>query len=213
MTPETWAAALLARLNIPQTPGAMQAVIGWERAEGGHWNNSARFNPLNTTQPMPGYTTFQSVGVGSAPIGIYKSWDQGLDATVATLKNGRYSGILAGLRTGNASSVATAIGSSPWGTSAATIRSAIGATSAPKKTVPAGAAPASGPSAGAQPTVDATAGSDLFSDISGGMKYTTVWLAVVIGGLLLALAGLDRAMGRPLERTAGKIPSLSGAVS
>jgi hypothetical protein len=104
-TPQQWAATLLQRLGIPQSPGALQALVGWERAEGGHWNNSARYNPLNTTQRMPGYKTFQSVGQGSAPIGIYNSWQQGIDATIKTLRNGRYGGILKALQAGNPPSV------------------------------------------------------------------------------------------------------------
>jgi hypothetical protein len=53
-----------------------------------------------------------SVGVKS-----YLSWDQGLDATVKTLMNGKYGGILAALQQGNnASGVLSAVNASPWGT-------------------------------------------------------------------------------------------------
>lgn len=128
VTPETWAATLLNRLGIRQTPGAVKALVGWERAEGGNWNNSARYNPLNTTQSMPGYQTFHSVGAGAADIGIYNSWDQGLSATVKTLRNGRYGGILSALKAGDPNAVANAIGASPWGTSSGLVHSAIGGT-------------------------------------------------------------------------------------
>jgi hypothetical protein len=33
------------------TPANVKAMVGWQRAEGGHWHNDARYNPLNTTQP------------------------------------------------------------------------------------------------------------------------------------------------------------------
>jgi hypothetical protein len=115
-TPQTWAVAVLNQLGYKPTRGAVQALVGWERAEGGHWNNSAQYNPLNTTQPMPGYKTFRSVGVGAADIGIYGSWDQGIDATVKTLRNGRYNGILNALKAGDPAKVAAAIDASPWGT-------------------------------------------------------------------------------------------------
>jgi hypothetical protein len=81
-------------------------------AEGGHWYNTAYFNPLNTTQGMPGATSMNSVGVKA-----YSSWAVGLRATVITLHNGFYDGILAALRRGeDAQAVADAVAASPWGT-------------------------------------------------------------------------------------------------
>jgi len=111
-TPVTWAKALLKTLAMPVTTDDLAAIIAWELAEGGHWYNSARYNPLNTTWRMPGATSMNSVGVKA-----YLSWGQGLAATVNTLHNGLYEGILAALRTGNdAQAVADAVGASPWGT-------------------------------------------------------------------------------------------------
>jgi hypothetical protein len=75
--------------------------VGWEGREGGNWHNSAAYNPLNTTQPEPGYSTFRSTGQGAANIGIYKNWQQGLKATADTLNNGRYGDILSALRSGH----------------------------------------------------------------------------------------------------------------
>jgi hypothetical protein len=61
---------------------------------------------------MPGATIFNSVGVKA-----YTSWKQGLQATVITMKNGYYDGVITALRRGNdASAVAAAVGASPWGT-------------------------------------------------------------------------------------------------
>jgi peptidoglycan hydrolase CwlO-like protein len=111
-TPLTWARALLTRLGMPLTADNIAAIVAWETAEGGHWHNTAHYNPLNTTQPMPGATAMNSVGVKS-----YVSWQQGFDATVITLHNGYYGGILAALRKGDdALAVARAVGASPWGT-------------------------------------------------------------------------------------------------
>ncbi len=83
-------------------------------AEGGHWHNDAKYNPLNTTQSEPGAGNTGTQG----NIKVYRNWNQGVDATVATLKNGRYGGIISALKSGNPSSVAHAIGASPWGTTA-----------------------------------------------------------------------------------------------
>lgn len=112
MTPEQWARALLQRLGYKQTNANVTALMAWMRAEGGHWNNSAHYNPLNTTQKMSGATSMNSVGVKS-----YTSWEQGLQATVITLRNGYYGAILSQLKSGgSAQGVANAVVNSPWGT-------------------------------------------------------------------------------------------------
>lgn len=123
-TPITWAAALLQALGDGVTDANMQAIVGWETAEGGNWHNAARFNPLNTTQGAAGST---NPGF-SAGVQAYTSWAEGLQATVQTLNNGSYNGILTALKAGNnAQAVAAAIGASPWGTSASGASSAIAA--------------------------------------------------------------------------------------
>ena len=111
-SPLTWAKALLQQIHMPLTSANVAAVTAWELAEGGHWHNSARYNPLDTTMPEPGATAMNSVGVKA-----YLSWAQGFQATIATLRNGYYGSILAALRAGdNAIAVADAVAASPWGT-------------------------------------------------------------------------------------------------
>lgn len=111
-TPASWARTLLRADGLPRTPCNVGAVTAWERAEGGHWANAARFNPLDTTQTEPGSQPMNSVGVQA-----YTSWRQGLRATVTTLNNGNYGAVLSALQSGdNAQAVAGAVGSSPWGT-------------------------------------------------------------------------------------------------
>jgi hypothetical protein len=111
MTQEEWARELLARLGIKATTANVTALKAWMAAEGGHWNNSAHFNPLNTTQSEPGATSMNSVGVKS-----YTSWEQGFQATVTTLKNGHYPGILSALKGGSAKDIVNAVVNSVWGT-------------------------------------------------------------------------------------------------
>jgi len=114
----TWAKALLKSLGAPPTTPNLAAMVAWEMAEGGHWNNSAHYNPLNTTWRMPGATSMNSVGVKA-----YVSWRQGFKATLNTLHNGYYDGILKALRRGDsAQAVADAVADSPWGTHAFTVR-------------------------------------------------------------------------------------------
>jgi hypothetical protein len=111
-TPVTWAKALLQQLGMPLTAHNVAAITAWEVAEGGHWHNSAHYNPLDTTMPEPGASAMNSVGVKA-----YVSWAQGFTATIATLRNGYYGGILAALQAGNnAIAVADAVAASPWGT-------------------------------------------------------------------------------------------------
>jgi peptidoglycan hydrolase CwlO-like protein len=120
--PLSWAKALLEKLSMPVTSQNVAAVTAWELAEGGHWHNSAHYNPLNTTQPMPGATSMNSVGVKA-----YSSWAQGFAATIITLHNGYYGGILAALRNGDdAQAVATAVGASPWGTNSFDVDGLVG---------------------------------------------------------------------------------------
>lgn len=108
-----WANQFLSKLGVPVTPSNLQAVTTWMAWEGGHWKNSANYNPLNTT-----LNTSQATGsMNSVGVKRYASWDAGLDATIQTINNGRYGNILAALQAGNdPQAVIQAINSSPWGT-------------------------------------------------------------------------------------------------
>ncbi len=57
------------------------AFLSWRLSEGG----AARFNPLNTTYRLQGSTDYNSVGVQN-----YRSWDDGVLATVRTLMQAGY---------------------------------------------------------------------------------------------------------------------------
>lgn len=111
-SPQDFAVALLRALGDPVSLANTQAIVAWCKAEGGGWNNVARFNPLNTSMRMPGSHSINGDSVQS-----YTSWSQGLVATVATLNSGAYRGILAALSAGTSvGAVESAISSSSWGT-------------------------------------------------------------------------------------------------
>lgn len=113
-TPTDFANALLNAIPEPDTADNVEAVVAWEMAEGGNWYNTAKFNPLDTTQPYVG-----SVPISGNPDGVqaYKDWADGLKATVITITNGYYGSILSALAQGdNPVAVADAVGGSPWGT-------------------------------------------------------------------------------------------------
>lgn len=113
---DTGYAQILKGIGAPSTKENMLAFHAWQRAEGG----TARFNPFNTTEPGPGTTNYNSVGVKN-----YANEPDGVDATVKTLLNGYYPAILEKLRAGNNGlAVCEAVDASPWGTerAAATYR-------------------------------------------------------------------------------------------
>lgn len=85
--------AILSRIGAPQTAANINSMAAWVTHET-PWPPVARFNPLNTTLPMPGSTCFNSVCVRN-----YVSWAQGVEATALTLLGG-YSCIVSELRSG-----------------------------------------------------------------------------------------------------------------
>jgi hypothetical protein len=110
-----WARDFLTKLGMPITSENVKAVSAWEQAEG----TKASFNPLATTQSgFTGETRFNSVGVKN-----YATYQDGIDANVHALTNGRYANILAALQAGNdATTAAQAIKDSPWGTGGGVLR-------------------------------------------------------------------------------------------
>jgi murein DD-endopeptidase MepM/ murein hydrolase activator NlpD len=111
-TRQGFAVALLNALGAPVTSQNLLAIESWEVAEGGGFGGLTAFNPLNTTLALPGSRTVTRVGVQA-----YTSAAQGFQATVDTLREGRYSGIVGALRAGNsARAVEQAVAASPWGT-------------------------------------------------------------------------------------------------
>jgi len=91
---QDWRADVLRGLGAPTTPANLIFLTVWQRFEGGHTNNSARWNWLNTTQGT-GYPAINAVGVRAFP-----DYATGIRYTVSTLLNGRYDNIVAGLRSG-----------------------------------------------------------------------------------------------------------------
>jgi len=109
---QDWAKQFLTNLGKPVTKQNLAAVTTWMAFEGGQWHNSAHYNPLNTTQPASGAVDINSVGVKS-----YADFNQGMQATIETINNGRYKSILSALSSGNnTAGVLRAVNHSPWGT-------------------------------------------------------------------------------------------------
>lgn len=102
-----WARALLGALDIAPTDGAEQALVAVAVQEG----TRAADNPDDTTEPEPGTTDYNTVGVRN-----YPSWNIGVEATAATLRNGLYQPILNALAAGKPANVVVAWAHSSWGT-------------------------------------------------------------------------------------------------
>src|ERR1700722_1972605 len=119
-SPTSFAQALLNLLGAPASTANLQALTAWEAAEGGNWNNTAEYNPLNTSLQLPGSVNYQT-GKPGPGVQKYTSWAQGLQATQQTLQNSNpaygYSGILSALQSSaGTSALSQAVGSSKWGT-------------------------------------------------------------------------------------------------
>ena len=104
-----FAKALLQELKIPATPGAIEALINWQGREGGHWRNSAAYNPLNTTYDEGAVAVVNKEGVKA-----YGDWEAGVSATAKTLtgkssKERGYDNIVSALKTGDPQTIQAAI--------------------------------------------------------------------------------------------------------
>jgi len=122
LTREEWAAKLVARFTTSTL--AVPAVATWTVAEGGagpQWgtDNVASYNPLNTS-----WRTSTSRTVNADGVQAYASWQEGLDATAATLgidvAEGAptgYPAIRTAIEAGaGCADLATAVAVSRWGT-------------------------------------------------------------------------------------------------
>jgi hypothetical protein len=110
-----WSIALLERLSAPLTRQNLRGLFAWIDAES---NAASLRNPLATTMGAPGAVDANSVGVKGYPTN-----EIGLDATVRTLYNGSYPGILATLASGDSALHLTqAVALSPWGTGISAVR-------------------------------------------------------------------------------------------
>lgn len=109
-----WASKFLSGINAPISDSNLEVMLRWMAQEGGHENNTAYFNPLNTTKSMPG--EMGTMGT-QGNVRRYTSWNMGMDASLKTINNGLYRNIIDAFRS-NASKeeIYQAIVSSDWGT-------------------------------------------------------------------------------------------------
>jgi hypothetical protein len=113
---EDFAKAFLKKIGAPQSQDSIDALKIWQNHEGGHFKNSAKYNPLNTT--LGG--KYGSESMNHVGVKVYKSWEDGLNATIDTLtgksadKRG-YTDIIEALKAGKSKEdILAAINSSAW---------------------------------------------------------------------------------------------------
>jgi hypothetical protein len=111
---EQWSVDLAAALGNPAPSRELIALlVAWQRAEG----SKAEFNPLATTQDMPGATCFNT----DPCVKNYLSREDGLLATALTLTgtHAGYDQIVAGIQSNDADLILDGLAAGAWGTSAA----------------------------------------------------------------------------------------------
>jgi murein DD-endopeptidase MepM/ murein hydrolase activator NlpD len=169
--PTLFAAAVLKGVGAPVTPGNIAGFIGWSQAEGPlASSNWQRNNPLNTTEGQGAVGgAFNSSGVRT-----YPDTQTGIAATIKTLLNGNYGGILSAFKSNNPSGLGGAIGSSPWGTSGQLASQTIAAALKQGYKVPSGtlgatpaATPAKVPTVSANFTPIQSSAPNIFNTLAG----------------------------------------------
>lgn len=120
MTRGEFVRRLLKELDAPVTLHNRRALHAQMQSEGG----SAAWNPFNTTWHLPGATDYNSVHVKN-----YPSFEDGMKATVLTLKQDQYGypRIISALRANRpARDTIKIIGESAWGTGAVLLAEVFG---------------------------------------------------------------------------------------
>jgi hypothetical protein len=108
-----WASKVLEGIGAPVTENNLRAMVSWMHAESSSNNNYQTWNnPLNTTRTAPGSIPKNGVGVQE-----YVNEDQGVQATIETLKLDFYKSIIEDFKNNAApSETLKDITSSKWGT-------------------------------------------------------------------------------------------------
>ena len=109
-----WAKKILGGMGAPSSETNLQAMMRWMAQEGGHSNNSAYYNPLNTTKQMPG--ELGTMGT-QGNIRRYADWNMGTEATLKTLNLNYYKAVVDAFRANaDPKEIYHAIVTSKWGT-------------------------------------------------------------------------------------------------
>lgn len=115
--------AILSALGVAPSAARVNMLAAWSWCEKPHYAGAAWQwnNPLNTTLRESGSSSVNSVGVQA-----YPTQEEGAQACAATIENGYYPTILAGLRAGDPGTFFAAPGEwSTWGTDLGCVQQAF----------------------------------------------------------------------------------------
>ncbi len=185
VTPSLFAQAVLGRLGLPITENNIAALVAFQSWEGGHMNNTARFNPMNTMRDVDGAEQARGLVKG---IKAYATWDDGVEATARTLAQDNMRGIYNSLaRSAPADETLRAVAASPWGCTICAKAPAATLQGYANKVFPDGAS-------------ITRWGGDIEHFVSGNAKYI-IGAFVIVGGSFL-LFGLARSRRERVLRSA-----------
>jgi hypothetical protein len=116
VTAASFAEALLGKLGLPITDNNVRSLVAFQAQEGGH-DNGAWFNPLNTMLRVKDLPSVNfKTGRDEGGVQAYESWQDGLEATARTMRQGNMRAIYDSLRrSADPVSTVAAIAGSPWG--------------------------------------------------------------------------------------------------
>lgn len=90
-------AEILQGIGAPVTPLNLKFLENWHAAE----LSDAHYNPFNTTRQVAGSTDLGGPDAnGGHPVQIYQNEQQGIQATIQTLQEKRYKGLVDALKSG-----------------------------------------------------------------------------------------------------------------
>lgn len=182
----TWESDILTGIGAPVTSNNTGKLNAWNRCEGNKSGGSGLpiNNPFNTTLSINAGTSVNGAGVKQ-----YPSWAAGLQATVQTLQGGAYKSIVSNLTSdGPFDQFASAVGSSPWGTSGSCIASVGGGTSSASQ--PGGGSGGAAGSGSSSSGGSSSASACVINVPVVGCMLTKSNVKALKGGLLIAGGGI-----------------------
>jgi hypothetical protein len=101
--PDGWELCVLQGVTGPATQNNVADLDEWQAAEGGSTNNSAAYNPFNTSRTTDVNNAALPEIISSNGFPAFSDWISGCAATVGTIMQPNMAPILAALRAGNVS--------------------------------------------------------------------------------------------------------------
>ncbi len=99
--PDGWELCVLQGVAGPATQNSVADLDEWQTAEGGSTNNTATYNPFNTSRTTDVNNTALPEITSANGFPAFSDWISGCAATVATIMQPNMAPILAALRAGN----------------------------------------------------------------------------------------------------------------